>query len=180
MSLLAIFTGLYRLNSLLPPTRPHCVAQQHYTKAFKSSLLPQHPLLQFNPWPKWHLFINCCWSSKTDFFFLLFMNTQPWLLFPSSLIDFQRSHQSFYSLDLEQAPMYHAGWRGACIPLSFLSVVSQFSSSKNSAFNINIYQFVFKRTVNPSLPHSTGWYFYNVCINMWFQWDDFTLLFLLC
>lgn len=180
MSLLAILTGLYRLNSLLPPSRPHCVVHHHYTTALKSSSLLQHPLLQFNPWLKWCLSANCCWSARRQTIFLLFMNTQPWLLLPSSLIDFQRSCQSFYSLDLEQLPIYQTGWRGVSIPLSFLPVISQFSSSKNSAFNINIYQFVFKRTVNPSLPHSTGWYFYNVCINMWFQWDDFTLLFLLC
>lgn len=93
MSLLAILTGLYRLNTLLPHGRAHSIAHHHYTMVFESSSLLQH-LLHFNCWLKWWLFTNCCWSPEKTVF-ILFMNTHDRLLLPPSLSDFQRSCQSF-------------------------------------------------------------------------------------
>lgn len=177
---LANLTGLHGSDYLLSPSRPHCVEHHWYDRKFKSSTLRRHPLSHLNPSLKWgHFqkllltciedgqFLSCSWTLSTNYF----SN-------PPSLIS--KGHASPFTASTRNHHLHCTGWRGACILLSFSSVVSQFGSSKNSAFNINIYQFVFKRTVNPSLPHSTGWYFYNVYINMWFQWDDFTLLFLLC
>lgn len=178
MSLLAILTGLYRLNTLLPHGRAHSIAHHHYTMVFESSSLLQH-LLHFNCWLKWWLFTNCCWSPEKTVF-ILFMNTHDRLLLPPSLSDFQRSCQSFLQPWFgTNTYIPHCMERWVYFAIFFVTL-PQISSTKNRASKINFYQFVFKRTVNPSLPHSTGWYFYNVCINMWFQWDDFTLLFLLC
>lgn len=85
MSLLAILTGLYRLNPLLPSSKPRCVATtpQHLRAHRCCSIL----FLEFNPWLKWCLLTNRCWSAeKTQFFSFSWTLSPNYFSHPPSLI----------------------------------------------------------------------------------------------